>query len=124
MCLHLIKALAACMFPPKAASFQFSTSTVRIWRRLAKGSLPQMHTPLPLTSAPIESIFPCRILAGSLFSESPYLLISSYDIRIEAFQPIIETLPGADSCAQHCAARHRRPSTTDLNNRSEVLHVS
>src|SRR5258707_14953274 len=38
-----------------------------------------MHTVSRLISAPIEFIFPCRTLAGIPFSESLYLLISSYN---------------------------------------------
>src|SRR5258708_11090255 len=67
------------MFLLRAASSRSSMSVVRVWRRSAKGSLPQTHIVSRLISAPIEFIFPCRTLAGNPFSESLYLLISSYD---------------------------------------------
>src|SRR5436309_2867043 len=62
-----------------------------------------MHTPLPLTSAPIESIFLCRMLAGSRFSESLCHLINSYDLR--AF----------DSNARHINARELVPDASFAN---------
>src|SRR5258706_13732392 len=73
-----------------------------------------MHTASPSTAEPIESIFHYRTLAGNPFSESPYLPINNYDESL-AFRRAIETLPGADVCAQHNSLLRRHPSTAALD---------
>src|SRR2546425_12682440 len=69
----------------------------------------------PSTAEPIESISRCRMLAGNPCSESPCLPINNYDESL-AFRRAIETLPGADVCAQHNSLLRRRPSTAALDN--------
>src|SRR5258706_3161912 len=70
-----------------------------------------MHTASPSTAEPIESIFHYRTLAGNPFSESPCLPINNYDESL-AFRRAIETLPGADLCAQHDSFRRRHSGAT------------
>src|SRR5438128_2012923 len=66
------------------------------------------------TVGPIESISHCRMLAGNPCSESPCLPINNYDESL-AFREAIETLSGADVCAQHDSPRHRRSSAAALD---------
>src|SRR6267154_2561321 len=68
----------------------------------------------PSTAEPIESISPYKTLAGNPFSESHCLPINNYEESL-AFRAAIETLPGADVCAQHDDVLRRRPSTAALD---------
>src|SRR6266550_3480981 len=68
----------------------------------------------PSTAEPIESISRCRTLAGNPFSESHCLPTNNYEESL-AFRAAIETLPGANVCAQHDAVLRRGPSTADLD---------
>src|SRR5205823_13859855 len=95
-CWLLIADYIGSMFRPKAATLRSLTNTIANCRKSSKDCSPRMRTRLLSTTALIEFIGRCRMLAGNPFSESLCPPTSSYDVSTEAFLQRIETLPGAD----------------------------